>query len=387
MLDAEVIIVGGSVAGSAVATHLARRGHEVLVIDRAAFPREKVCGEGLMPHGVAALGRLGLDAHALGVPFVGIRYHAGGARAEGRFPGDPGVGLRRHELDQALAQLSREAGVHRVDGVVRDVGGEPGAMRVVTRGGVLRCRAVVGADGLHSKVRKRLGLQAPPRGRKRYGLRAHVRLASGRALPRTVDVHVVRGAELYLTPTGPDQVNVAVLAEAATMSALRGARSEGDRLGDALFALARTAPEVAELLDGAQPITEAAATGPLRQASRDVVADGALLVGDAAGFLDGITGEGMSLTLREAELAAEVLADGLRRGRLHARDLAPYRRRRRAASLAQVALTRAVLWGIRYRPLARGVVGYLAKRPDRFGQLLALSIGAPLRSASEAPCS
>lgn len=363
-MHAEVIVVGGSVAGSATAIHLARRGHDVLVVDRACGPRDKVCGEGLMPHGVAALARLGLDAAALGQPFRGIRYHAGGHTAQGRFPDGPGYGLRRLGLDAAVAALAESTeGVRRQQAMVRRVDGEAGAMRVHTRDGVLRCRAVVGADGLHSKVRKGLGLQRPARGRKRYGLRAHVELAQGVPLPDSVDVFVVDGAELYLTPTGARQVNVAVLAEDATMREL-GTLSEG------LWRLARRSDAVASLIEGALPVSEPAATGPLRQEATDVVADGVVLVGDAAGFLDGITGEGMSLTLLSAEIAADVLSGGLRRGRLSARELAAYRRRRQRATWQLTLITEVILRGIRYRPLARRVVRYLSQHPDRFGQLL-----------------
>lgn len=362
----EVVVIGGGLVGCATAVHLARRGHAVAVVDRATFPREKVCGEGLMPHGVAALARLGLDAPTLGQPFEGIRYHAGPHVAEGRFPAGPGYGLRRHAVDAAVRDLAaRTPGVTLLEGTVRAVEGVAGARCVQTRTGALPCRAVVGADGLHSRVRRALGLERPARGRRRYGLRAH--FALDRPAPTTVDVHVVEGGELYVTPTGPREVNLAVLAEHDAMADLRGDLDAG------LLRVARQSDAVAAWLDGARALTRAAATGPLRRESTDVVADGAVLVGDAAGFLDGITGEGMSLGLIEAEIAADVLAHGLRTGRLRAADLAPYRRRRRQATWKQVAMTEVILGGIRHRPLARATVGLLARDPRRFGQLLSLA--------------
>src|SRR5687767_8098600 len=90
--DAEVIVVGAGVAGCAVALHLARRGHSVILLDRSESPRDKVCGEGLMPHGVAALDRLGLLPLPFPVlPFTGIGYHVAGVDAVGRFPGTVGL--------------------------------------------------------------------------------------------------------------------------------------------------------------------------------------------------------------------------------------------------------------------------------------------------------
>ena len=372
-MDAEVIVVGGSIAGSATALQLAQRGHEVLLVDRATLPREKVCGEGLMPHGVAALRRLGVEPSALGQPFHGIRYGAGAALAVGRFPsGALGYGLRRARLD---TELQRRIAAHprielRPGVTVRTVEAHPGRVRVGLRRGSLRARAVVGADGLHSKVRRQLGLHQRARGRRRYGLRAHIGLAPGMAPPDTVDVWVVPGAELYVTPTGPDEVNIAVLAEDRTMKAVSGDLEGGWR------ALAVQAEAVARLLEGSELRSAPAATGPLRQSPRDVVADSALLVGDAAGFVDAITGEGMSLTLLDSALAAEVLSHGLRRGRLAARDLAAYRRQRALQRAQLTALTELILGGIRFRPLAHHVVRNLARHPDVFGQILAVNAGA-----------
>ncbi len=374
-MNAEVIVVGGGLAGSATALGLADRGHDVLLLDRRAFPRDKVCGEGLMPHGVAALQALGIDPVPLGHRFTGIAYHAGGHTAVGRFPSGTGVGLRRLALDEAIHR--RAAGrVHtRDDVVVKGVEGEPGAMRVVTRDGVLRCRAVVGADGLHSRVRRAVGLHREAPGRKRYGLRGHFVLAAGVPLRDVVDVYVSTGCELYLTPVGDGSVNVAALLEDDLARELRGdARAGLQRV------VAECAP-LAELLRGATELSEPAVTGPLKQSPIDVVADGALLVGDAAGFVDAITGEGMSITAASAAIAAEVLSDGLRRGRLRAEHLRPYAVRRRREVQQQLWLTELILWGIRYRPLARRVVRNLEKHPDLFGQVLAVNTGeASLRS-------
>jgi 2-polyprenyl-6-methoxyphenol hydroxylase-like FAD-dependent oxidoreductase len=108
----DVLIAGGGLAGSAAAIQLARIGFSVELFERASFPRKKPCGEGLMPAGVAALERIGLNASA-GAPFRGIRWHFRERVAEGRFPDLNGVpslgrGLRRRDLDRALFELAAE---------------------------------------------------------------------------------------------------------------------------------------------------------------------------------------------------------------------------------------------------------------------------------------
>jgi len=374
---AEVIAVGGSVAGCATALHLAARGHDVLVVERARFPREKVCGEGLMPHGLEALERLGLDALIRGIahPFFGIAYTVPGATAVGRFPGGAvGLGVRRSALDAALLEACRrhpKIEVH-TGTRVRSVAGVPGWMEVRTDGDRWTCRAVVGADGLHSGVRRQLGLAIEPTGRLRYGARAHFDIGEDLDF---VEVHVVPGAELYLTPVGDGVVNVAVLCEREVT------RSFGGDLQGGFKALVLRSERVSRLVDTADRLTEPTLCGPLRQDSRSSVAAGAVLVGDAAGFVDAITGEGMSLTLLSAEIAADVLSDGLRRGRLSARDLRPYHDRRRRTARDLTWLTEIILWGIRHDRLARRVVSSLAANPELFSRVLAVNSGhAPLSS-------
>lgn len=370
--DAEVVVVGGGVAGCATALGLARRGHAVILLDRARFPREKVCGEGLMPHGAEALGRLGvLDAVlATGpVPFEGIGYHVGDADAVGLFPGGRlGYGVRRSRIDLALQDACRAAGVDVRDGVrVRGISGVGGDMTVDTEGGPVRCRAVVAADGLHSPIRRQLGLSAGAGGRQRYGVRGHFRLTGPE--PRVVDVYTADVGEFYVTPTGKGEVNVAILLEREASRELRGDLAGGFR------EMCDGFPPIAALLVGSVPLTEPQLVGPLRQGAKMPVADGVVLVGDAASFIDGITGEGMSLGLLSAEIATDVLSDGLWANRLSASDLMPYARRTRRESRDVVLLTEIILWGIRHRRLARRVVRNLGRHPELFGRVLAVNTG------------
>ena len=374
MKSSEVVVVGGGPGGSAAALMLARRGHDVTLLDRASFPRDKVCGEGLMPYGVGELRQVGIDPESLGIDaqrFVGIGYTVGSESAVGRFPaGRYGLGVRRHRLDAALAGLCDEAGVRRLHGVkVRTVGGWPGRMWVDTSEGMFKSRALVGADGMHSTVRKSLGLQRRPRGRPRYGLRGHFRLAAGARSLDLVEVHAADGLEFYLTPTGQRELNVAVLLERDATRSLKGDLEGGFRR------ILQTHRPLVELLDGAEPLGRPGLCGPLRQEATRVATDGAVLVGDAAGFLDGITGEGMSLSLLSARIAAEVVSGALQRGDLTRRALQPYASRRWRASRDLTWLTEIVLAGIRFRPLARRVVRGLRRHPDVFEQVMAVNAG------------
>ncbi|HZU76673.1 MAG TPA: FAD-dependent oxidoreductase, partial [Dehalococcoidia bacterium] len=160
----DAVIVGGSVAGAATALHLARRGRRVALLDRALFPRDKPCGEGLMPHGVAALAELGLLERALphARALSGIRYRLpGGRSAYAPFPARQdgfvsAVGIRRQALDALLhAAAAAEPRVDVRDGFcVRTLRRSAGGYAEVGDGHErVRARVVVGADGLHSRVR------------------------------------------------------------------------------------------------------------------------------------------------------------------------------------------------------------------------------------------
>lgn len=368
-LDADVVVVGGGLAGASTALGLAARGHHVIVLDRARFPRDKVCGEGLMPHGARALAALGVPV-PVGAPFQGIRWTAGGVTAVGVFGDGLGVGMRRRLLDDAL--LGAASDHPRID--VRTGQGAQ-ALRVDASGvtvdlddGAVRGRLVVGADGLHSQVRRWCGLERARGRRRRYGVRQHLRLAAGIPDEPWVDVELADGAELYVTPVGPGEVNVAALCEHDAARTLKGG---------AAAALARwiLGSKLGPRFADAVPVDEARVTGPLRQLASAVVSDRVLLVGDAAGFVDGITGEGMSSTLGSAALAAEIGSGALAAGALDRDALAPYARRHAALVRESRWLTELILWGVRHRWLAERVVRNLARRPELFDGLLAIETG------------
>ncbi len=331
-----------------------------------------------MPHGLAALQRLGIDTSDLGRPFLGIAYHAGGHTAVGHFPrGLTGLGVRRMGLDERLRHAARShPRITLVEGTrVTQLHRDREGVTLRTSRGDVRTHLVVGADGLHSTVRRLSGLALPDRRAKRYGARLHVQLASGRSEPDHVHVYAGSGSELYVTPVGPGQVNLALLCEPQVAKQLKGDAEGGLRRALGAFDAGR------QLLDGAEPLSEAAVCGPLRQRVRRVVDDRVLLVGDAAGFVDAVTGEGMSLSLLSAEAAAQAAVAALQPGGVDARKLEAYGVRRARLARDLCTLTEVVVAGLRRPALAGRVVGALAAEPAAFERFLAVQVGqAPITS-------
>jgi flavin-dependent dehydrogenase len=299
----DVIIVGAGIAGSVLATLLGRNGLSVELFEQGRFPKEKPCGEGLMPGGVAALARMGLDQVVGGTPFYGVHYHLRDLTVECRFPSAAGCagagrGQRRKDLDQALFHAATStAGVTaftnaRVDGPLCENGRVVG---VRVDGESRRAALVVAADGVNSRFRHRMGLNKSPR-RNRFGVCTHFRLASGQQQPPWADVFVSSGSELYVTPLPDGEVLVAGMARARTLT---------QPIESLFHNWWNSQPALASRLEGATRISPLFATSPLSVSARSGVAPGLVLLGDAAGSVDPITGSGMTLALLAAELLAK----------------------------------------------------------------------------------
>lgn len=310
MTRADLLVAGGGPAGLAAAIAAARAGLSVVVVEPRDGAIDKPCGEGLMPSGAEALRALGVD-DALGRPFVGVRYRDAEDAdlvAEGAFPSAPGRGVRRIVLHDALRARAAALGVAWRRGRVDAVEQTADAVRAAG----VEARWLVAADGLHSSVRRALGLDAPPRAAARFGVRRHYRVE-----PWTdrVEVHLASGAEAYVTPVAHDSVGVALLFEPP---------ARFDEL------LARF-PLLAARLRSAAPITPPRGAGPFAQRARRRVSGRVLLAGDAAGYVDALTGEGVALGMRTAMEAVRCIVDG---------DAAAYERR-------YAVLTRRLAWATR----------------------------------------
>lgn len=290
-VDADLLVVGGGPVGLAAAIAGRDAGMSVIVLEPRSGAIDKACGEGLMPSARRELAALGVDPP--GRDFLGIRYVGAGRAVTADFRAGPGRGVRRTCLHDALAARARATGVQEQRELVRSIAQD--GRGVVANG--LRGHWLVAADGLHSPVRRLAGLEVPDRrpaanGRpKRYGLRRHF------AVPpwtEHVEVHWGPQSEAYVTPVGPDLVGVAVLGP------------PGAGFDDVVSGL----PELHRRLRGAQPATAVLGAGPLRQRAGRVRHGRLLLVGDAAGYVDALTGEGIAVGVAGARAAVAALAAG-----------------------------------------------------------------------------
>lgn len=350
----DVVIVGAGPAGLATAIACRLAGLEVTLLDARRPPLDKACGEGLMPDGVAILAELGVGLDDLrSHPFRGIRWCDGGVVAEGSFPGLPGLGIRRLDLHHALQRRAEQSGARILWGRRATALEADG---VTTDHGLVRGRWIIGADGLRSKVRRWAGLarESSPRvdGRSRFGVRRHFALAPW---CDRVEVHWATSCEAYVTPVAADEVGVAML-----WSGSKGGFE--DHL--------ECFPALARKLEGAEQRSKDRGAGPFRQKARRVIRRPSdpseatvALVGDAAGYVDAITGEGLSLAFHQAQaLASAIVAD----------DTASYARACRRLARLPDAMTHLLLWVERHPELRRRMIQALAHEPGLFSRLLAL---------------
>jgi menaquinone-9 beta-reductase len=333
-MRAEVIVVGGGPAGAATAWGLARLGVDVLVVDRARFPRAKACAEYLSPQAsriLADMGALDLIERAGAAQLAGMTVRApNGVTFEGRFAAahgfrgfrDRGLALRREVLDTILLDRARAAGARVSEGIqttdlLRDPTGRVCGIAMRDgdgRRGEIRARAVVGADGLRSVVSRRLGLARMARWPRRVAFVSHYRGLEG--IGDCGEMHVSADGYCGLADVGDTVTNVALV-----MPLSRAASARGDATG--FFERSLAAHEgLANRFARAARVSPVRVTGPFASRARRAWADGAALVGDAADFFDPFTGEGIYEALRGGELLAPRLRDALGAPSVRAADRA-----------------------------------------------------------------
>lgn len=319
---------------------LGRAGVRTLLFDRATFPRDKVCGEGLMPAGAAVLQELGVDA--TGFPAVrGVTYRVPGAgSACGEFMnGANGRGVRRAVFDAGLSGLAAKT-----PNVDARFGCDAGAADDV------KARYVVGADGIRSRVAQRMGWARAPRKPHRYALAGHAP-APGHGVDRVI-VTVLEGCEVYTAPTGPDELLVAVLG------------GKGHVTRDAYVAAVHSAhPEL-------DVPAEVRGAGPFWTRPSSVAGHGVFLVGDAAGFLDPLTGDGMSDALVAARELARLIVEG------RPDPERAYRRWEATRWRRRVLVNRLALTLTGSSVMARRALRRMQRRPATLNRLLAVNDGS-----------
>lgn len=279
MTDVDVIVVGGGPVGLASAIEARLAGLTVAVVEPREGTIDKACGEGLMPGAVPLLARLGVDP--AGMPLRGVSYNARGRRADHLFVTGAGRGVRRTVLHSALSARAAELGVERVVARVEDVQQDDSG--VVVAG--IRGSWLFGADGLHSTVRRLAGLDlAVPRARRRFGMTRHFAIEPWSDL---IEIHWAPRAEVYVTPLAPELVGVSILG---------APRTDFDETIAGI-------PALAKRLAGLGSTSGLKGAGPFRQRASAPSRGRVLLVGDASGYVDAITGEGLRLGFEQARLA------------------------------------------------------------------------------------
>ena len=276
---------------------------------------------------------LALGVHLDGQPIDGIRYVDGTHAVDAAFRCGPGRGVRRTVLHRSLQGAVLEAGVAIEHTGVRDVVDAGDHLRVDGE----RTRHLVAADGLHSPLRRMLGLDAPVASERRFGLRAHVAVPPWSTY---VEVHWSVDGEAYVTPVTPGLVGVAVLT-----------RRRGP-LAELLAGFPTLAPRLAD-----QHLSRTRGAGPLRQRSSRRVQGRVLLVGDAAGYVDALTGEGIAVGIAQARAAVDAVVAG---------DPARYERDWRRVTRRHDLLTRGLLAATRHPVLRRRIVPAAAALPRVF---------------------
>lgn len=286
----DLLIAGSGPVGLVAAIHAAQAGLEVVVIDPRIGSVDKACGEGLMPQAIDHLQQIKVDPP--GKDFLGIRYISGSKTATAKFTGKPGRGVRRTILSEHLRQRASELSIVFMEGRVTDI--EQDSDWVKAAG--IKSRYLIGADGLHSTVRTSLNLDLQPKKKvgQRYGLRQHFAIEPW---SEYVEVYWLPAAELYVTPVDDMTVGIAILGS--------------DNLN--FWEILGQVPDLERRLRAAEPASKLRGAGPLRQNVKARTSGRTMLVGDAAGYVDALTGEGMRVGFEEGRAAIQsIIADSPR---------------------------------------------------------------------------
>jgi len=377
-LDAEVIVVGGGPAGASTAWALAQQGVDVLVLDRAKFPRDKICAEYLSPQASRILSDMRVldeiertkPGHLAGMSIRAPNGHVanGEFAANHGFHGfrDKGLAVRRMILDDIVLRGARTAGARveesvRVTDLAKNGSTRVSGVTVLGPDGqqrTLRARYVVGADGLRSVIGRRLGLMRTSRiWPQRIALVAHYRKVQG--VTDMGEMHVDYDGYFGIVDVGDGIMNVAVVVP------MSRAKEIGEDKAEFLESWIASRPHLAERFVGADRITPVRATGPFATTSRRAWSPGAALVGDAADFFDPFTGEGIYAALRGGELLAPHLAEALVRSpKEESRILSGYDRARKREFGGKWKLERIVGMAIAYPYFLNNAAKVLSRRKD-----------------------
>jgi len=342
-----ICVVGGGPAGLSAAIALRRENSYVTVVDCGIPPMDKACGEGLMPDSISALGKLGIEIPAdVGFPFRGVRFADGRSSVRADFPNGAARGVRRTILHELLIRHAVTEGVRIIWGAKQ--------VRLVTNGLSVNGRfinadLVVGADGQNSNIRRQACVNRILHERRRYGFRRHYRIA-----PWSPYMEVQWGprSQIYVTPIANDEICVAVIS-----------RDFNLRLDQALPDF----PDLHERLRTAEPVSRELGGLSISRRLHRVHRQNVVLVGDASGSVDAITGQGICLAVKQAHALRVALRAG---------NIGEYQRLHRALMKRPQVMGSLMLMLERNVGLRQRALAGLARNPEVFESLLALHVGA-----------
>jgi geranylgeranyl reductase family protein len=373
----DVVVVGAGPAGSTTALRLARAGFSVVMLDAKRFPRFKPCGEFMSPEVLPMLREIGLDeaVRAAGAREVrGMLLHAHGQRVRGRFvsvgraaaPVEHGWAVRREVFDEILVRGAQRAGAELYEGVrvtrlLRD--GDGRVLGVVARseGGAereFRGSFTIGADGVRSCVASELGVVRPTRWLQKIALTTRF---EGVDWGDFAEVHLLEGHDrgfFACAPVDGGLTSVNLVLEQALFE------REGLARDQAFDAWLDRTPELGARLRCGPRVDPVRGIGPLATTTTAQIFDGAVLVGDACGYVDPITGEGIFFAIKGGELLAGVLFDALHGRRRDRAALFPYLSARRRELAPRAAFATLLQRGLRHPRLVRAAFALLASRPN-----------------------
>ncbi len=347
----DVFVIGGGPAGLATAIAARRHGMSVLVADGAVPPIDKPCGEGLMPDGVEALYNLGISIPSdEAFPFRGIRFVNQGAIAEATFPRGSAYGIRRTHLHRLMASHAAACGV-RLLWQAAVTGLHPEGALVA--GELVRARWIVGADGTSSRVRgwARLGRPAEdtsPNKNLRFAFRRHYRINPWCGF---MELHWGDECQIYVTPVSHDEVCVALISSSPKL-----------RLEDALGKF----PDLSARLNQAEFASSERGAITVTRRLRHVYRGRTVLVGDASGGVDAITGEGLCLSFHQASLLGACLGEG---------NLARYEKMHRQLIRRPALMAQMMLFMARHAAIRHRTIKVFQSNPRAFAGMLAMHVG------------
>jgi flavin-dependent dehydrogenase len=344
--NTDVFVIGGGPAGLAAAIAARARGFDVAVADGAEPPIDKACGEGLLPDAVQALERLGIDIPASDrFPLRGIRFIDADLQVKGEFSAGQGMGVRRAVLHQAMVEQARKVGVTLLWKTPVSAISPPG---VITDRQTIGARWIIGADGIHSRVRRWAGLESIARHQRRFAFRRHYGVAPW---CNCTELYWGRNAQAYVTPVGTHDICVVLIS----------------RDPQARFAsIGAEFPQLAERLASAAPTSTERGAVTLSRALDRVCRGRIALIGDASGSVDAITGEGLSLGFGQALALADALEAG---------DLRNYQAAHRRLTRRPRLMGRLLLLLDNQPKLRNRAMRALAAHPNLFARLVAVHVG------------